>query len=430
MTQRANIRIGLAALLTLMCAVAVTLVVHSAGVADRRTVVGYFANSNGIFVGDEVRILGVPVGKIDKIEPQPTRVKITFWYDGRFQVPAEANAVILSPAIVTARVIQLTPAYTGGPELQNNATIGEERTAVPVEWDDLRVQLERLSELVAPTEQGGTSTLGSVVHTTAETLRGQGADLRRTIIELSQAISLLGDHGDDLFGSLKNLSVLVSALQNSGEVMQQLNVNLASATGLLTDDPNEIGDAVSALDAVVGDVRTFVADNREALGTATDKLASVSTTLTTSLDDIKQALHVAPNALQNLMNTYQPAQATMGGAYAFNNFADPITFLCGAIQAASRLGAEQSAKLCVQYLAPIVKNRQYNFPPLGENLIVGTAARPNEVTYSEDWMRPDYIPPPPMNQFAAEHDSPLPAETQHTDPADGLTGMMVPEGGR
>ncbi|RZT24575.1 phospholipid/cholesterol/gamma-HCH transport system substrate-binding protein [Mycobacterium sp. BK558] len=430
MTTRADIRVGLAALLTLTCAVAATLLVHSAGEANRRTVVGYFANSNGIFVGDEVRILGVPVGKIDTIEPEPTRVKITFWYDGRYRVPATANAVILSPAIVTARVIQLTPAYTGGPELQNNAVIGQDRTAVPVEWDDLRLQLERLTELVQPTAPGGTSTLGSVVHTTAETLRGQGADLRRTIIELSQAISILGDHSDDLFGSLNNLSTLVSALQDSGEVMRQLNTNLASASGLLTDDPNEIGDAVSALDAVVGDVRTFVADNRESLGTATDRLASVSSTLTASLDDIKQALHVAPNALQNLMNTYQPAQATMGGAYAFNNFADPITFLCGAIQAASRLGAEQSSKLCVQYLAPIVKNRQYNFPPLGENLIVGAAARPNEVTYSEDWMRPDYIPPPGTNAAAPEGGPPLPAEVQQTDPADGLTGMMLPREGR
>ena len=76
-----------------------------------------------------------------------------------------------------------------------------------------------------------------------------------------------------------------------------------------------------------------------------------------------------------------------------NNFANPISFLCGAVQAASRLGAEQSAKLCVQYLAPIVKNRQYNFLPIAQNLFVGATTRPNELTYSEDWLRPDYIPP-------------------------------------
>jgi len=79
------------------------------------------------------------------------------------------------------------------------------------------------------------------------------------------------------------------------------------------------------------------------------------------------------------------------------------------------MGAEQSAKLCVQYLAPIVKNRQYNFPPLGENLIVGATARPNEVTYSEDWMRPDYIAPPGTSPPVAQ-----------TNPADGLSGMMLP----
>ena len=426
MTKRANLRVGLAALFVLTLAIAAALVVRSVGEANRRSVTAYFANSNGIFVGDEVRILGVPVGKIDGIEPEPDRVKITFWYDAGYQVPADAKAVILSPAIVTARVIQLTPAYTGGPQLDDNAVIGEDRTAVPVEWDDLRAQLERIIELIQPTDKNGVSTLGSVVHTAADALRGQGTNIRQTIIELSQAITALGDHSDDLFGTMKNLAVLDSALKDSGDVMRQLNANLASASALLADDPNEIGDALAALDAVVGDVRGFIAENREPLGVTTDKLASVSTTLAASTADIKQALHVAPNVLQNVLNTYQPAQGTMGGAYAFNNFADPITFLCGAIQAASRLGAEQSAKLCVQYLAPIVKNRQYNFPPLGENLIVGAAARPNEVTYSEDWMRPDYVPPPSASPVVAESIPPLPAEAQQTVPAEGLEGMMVP----
>lgn len=428
MTNRTNVRIGLAAVLVSTLAAAVVMMVHSAGMGNRTTVVGYFANSNGIFPGDEVRILGVNVGKIDTIEPQPNGVKITFWYDEKYKVPADANAVILSPAIVTARVLQLTPPYTGGPVLQSNAVIPEVRTAVPVEWDDLRKQLERISQLVQPTQPDGLSTLGAVVHTTANSLRGQGANIRDTIMKLSQAVSVIGDHSSDLFSTLKNLSVLVSALQDSADLTRQLNDNLASVTGLLSDDPNEIGNAVSAISAAVGDVQSFVADNNESLGVTSDKLASVSSTLNASLDDIKQTLHIAPNELQNLMNTYQPAQATMGGAYAFNNFADPITFLCGAIQAASRLGAEQSAKLCVQYLAPIVKNRQYNFPPLGENLVVGAAARPNEVTYSEDWMRPDYVPPQP-NSVTSEQSPALPAEAQPTDPGDGLRGIMVPDGG-
>jgi phospholipid/cholesterol/gamma-HCH transport system substrate-binding protein len=403
---------------------------------DRTHLVAYFANTNGVFVGDEVRILGVPVGKIGAIEPGPDHVKVSFWYDSKYSVPADAKAVILSPSLVTARAIQLTPAYTGGPVLQNHAVIGQDHTAVPVEWDDFRQQLQKLTDTLQPTQPGGVSTLGAFIDTSADNLRGQGANIRGSLINLSRAFSALGDHSNDIFGTFRNISVLVSALQGSTDLMRQLNQRLATVTGLLTNSPDEIGHAVADINGTIGDVQRFVADNRDALGVTSDKLASVTTALNQSLDDIKQTLHITPTVFQNFINIYQPAQGTLSGALVVNNFANPISFLCGAVQAASRLGAEQSAKLCAQYLAPIIKNRQYNFPPLGENLFIGASARPNEVTYSEPWMRPDYVPPPaaaPPATRTASDQPPRPAQAAAppatpTNPADGLSGIMVPPG--
>ena len=409
MTTSTKYRLGTAVVLIAVLIGALVTVWPGDGLR-RITVEGYFANSNGIFVGDEVRILGVTVGKIESIEPQATRVKIRFSYPAKYEVPADAKAVILSPSLVTARAIQLTPAYTGGPLLEDGAVIPEERTAVPVEWDDFREQLERLTETLQPTEAGGVSTLGSYINTAADNVRGQGADIRNAVVQLAQAFSMLGDHSDDVFSTVENLSVLVSALTNSTDLMRYLNQNIASVTGLLANDPDEVSQAVRNLNSVVADVGSFVADNRETIGTTTDKLASVSQALHDSLDDIKQTLHLTPNVFQNFLNIYQPAQGTMSSALVITNFADPIGFICGAVQAASRLGAEQSAKLCAQYLAPIVKNRQYNFPPIGENLFVGPAARPNEITYSEDWLRPDYIPP------------------NNIPPNDSLESLMLPSG--
>ncbi len=454
-------RTFLAGALVVVMIAGIVVGVRATGQGARTMVVGYFANSTGVFPGDDVRILGVPVGKVDKVEAQPDRVKIWFWFESKFKVPAEVKAAILSPQLVTGRAIQLTPAYTSGPTLQDGAEIPENRTAVPVEWDDVRDQLQKLNELLQPTKPGGVSTLGEFINTAADNLRGQGPSIRDTIIKLSQTLSALGDHSKDIFGTFKNLSMLVSALHDSADLLEQLNRNLASVTSLLADDPNKVGQTVGDLNAVVGDLQSFAADNREALGTTSDKLASITTTLVNSLDDVKQALHVAPNALQNFSNIYEPANGSFTGALAVNNFANPIAFICGAVQAASRLGAEQSSKLCAQYLAPIVKNRQYNWPPLGFDLFVGAEARPNELTYSEDWMRPDFVPPvpgaapgpagapadgpplaaeapiaplaaeaPPANAAPTEPapNSPLPA-TVSTDPAAGLPGMMVPPGG-
>jgi phospholipid/cholesterol/gamma-HCH transport system substrate-binding protein len=438
-------RPGLALALVLLLAAGVFVLVRGSETIDRTNVVAYFENSNGIYVGDDVTILGVPVGQISAIEPEPTQVKVSFWYNSKFRVPADANAAVLSPMLVTSRAIQLTPSYSGGPVLADDAVIPRERTVVPVEYDDFRKQLERLTETLQPTQPGGVSTLGAVINTAADNLRGQGANIRDTVIKLSQAFSALGDHSTDIFSTVKNLSILVSALQDSTNLMRQLNQNLASVSGLLADDPNEVGNAVRDLSDAVGQVQSFVADNRETLGTTSDKLAGVTTALTESIDDVKQFLHAAPTTFQNYINIYQPAQGAVSSVPVINNFANPITFICGAVQAASRMGAEDSAKLCVQYLAPIIKNRQYNFPPIGENLFVGAQARPNEITYSEEWMRPDYVPPagPPPSPNQASPQSgeappppgppppgpPLPAEAPiATNPDDGLPGLMMPNG--
>lgn len=397
----------------------VILAMRTADAAARTTVVAYFDNSNGVFAGDDVLIRGVPVGKIVKIEPQPLRAKISFWFDRKYRVPADAAAAILSPQLVTGRAIQLTPPYAGGPTMADGTVIPQERTVVPVEWDDLRAQLQRLTALLQPTRPGGVSTLGALINTAADNLRGQGATIRDTIIKLSQAISALGDHSKDIFSTVTNLSTLVTALHDSADLLERLNHNLAAVTSLLADGPDKIGQAAEDLNAVVADVGSFAAEHREAIGTASDKLASITTALVDSLDDIKQTLHISPTVLQNFNNIFEPANGALTGALAGNNMANPIAFLCGAIQAASRLGGEQAAKLCVQYLAPIVKNRQYNYPPLGANLFVGAQARPNEVTYSEDWLRPDYVAP-------VADTPPDPAAAVTVDPATGLRGMMMP----
>ncbi|BBX06775.1 MCE family protein [Mycolicibacterium aichiense] len=425
MTKLRNARTALAIVLVLILAGGVLL--RGVGHGNRIDVVGYFDNSTALFPGDDVRILGVPVGKVTAVEPHPDGVKIAFWFDRKYKVPADALAAILSPMLVTGRAIALTPVYTGGPTMRDGAVIPRSRTAVPVEWDEVRVQLKRLTELLKPTAPGGVSTLGSFIDTAADNLRGQGGTIRETIVKLSQAMSVLGDHSGDIFATFKNLSILISALRGSSDVLGQLNENLAAVTGLLADDPRKIGAAFTDMNSVIGDVRDFVEDTGDTIGTTTEKLASISTALNDSLDDIKQTLHIAPTTVANFTNIYEASNGAFTGALAVNNFANPISFLCGAIQAASRLGAEQSAKLCVQYLAPIIKNRQYNFPPIGENFLVGPQARPNEVTYSEDWMRPDYVPPAAPAAPAA----PLPAEEPvvATDPAAGLTGMMTPSGG-
>ncbi|AGL28959.1 MCE-family protein [Mycobacterium tuberculosis CAS/NITR204] len=112
---------------------------------NKRTIVGYFTSAVGLYPGDQVRVLGVPVGEIDMIEPRSSDVKITMSVSKDVKVPVDVQAVIMSPNLVAARFIQLTPVYTGGAVLPDNGRIDLDRTAVPVEWDEVKEGLTRLA---------------------------------------------------------------------------------------------------------------------------------------------------------------------------------------------------------------------------------------------------------------------------------------------
>lgn len=427
--MRGRLRGALATALVAILAVAVSVVGTSWwDRVNADTFVAYFANTNGLYTGDEVRILGVAVGTVDKIEPQPESIKVTFSVDAQYPVPADVRAAVLSPSLVSARAIQLVPAYDGGPKLAGGGIIPLERTAVPVEWDDFRTQLQKLTESLQPTVPGGPNAVGEFINSAADNLRGQGDTARDTVVKLSQAMSVLGDHSTDTFSTIRNLQLLVSALNSSSDLLAAFNRNMADVTTVLSNTPNEVADATKGLDAAVTDLRGFIAENRESLGTTFDRFDSITTALNDRRGDVKQILHIAPTVFQNFMNIYQPAQAAVTGIMALGNFSNTVEFICGAVQAASKLNYEQSAKLCVQYLAPIVKNRQYNFLPIGGNPFVGATARPNEITYSENHLRPDAVPPPapapvdPVEFLAAE------GPAVPTDPATGLPGLMVPGG--
>src|SRR6202171_6680276 len=110
-------RIAIATTLVAILAVAITVVATPWwDRVSRNTYVAYFANTNGLYTGDEVRILGVTVGTVEDIDPQPTAAKVTFSVDRQYPVPADVQAAILSPSLVRAHASQLVSAYSHSPK--------------------------------------------------------------------------------------------------------------------------------------------------------------------------------------------------------------------------------------------------------------------------------------------------------------------------
>jgi len=354
------------------------------------TVVAYFSQANALYPGDRVQIMGLQVGAIDNIEPSGDKMKVTFHYDNAYKVPANASAVILNPTLVASRSLQLEPPYKGGPVLGDNATIPMDRTQIPVEWDELRDSTTNIINKLGPTPEQPTGPFGEVVESFADGLSGKGKQLNTTLDALSRALTALNEGRGDFFAVVHSLALFVNALQKDDQQFVALNQNLADFTGRLAHSDTDFSNALQQFDSLLTVVRPWIAQNRGVLVKDLDNLSTLTTTLVQPepLNGIETALHVLPTAAANVNQIYHPSHGAVVSIPAITNFANPMQFICSSIQAGSRLGFQDSAELCAQYLAPILDSIKFNYLPFGINMFSTAETLPKQVAYSEPRLQP------------------------------------------
>jgi phospholipid/cholesterol/gamma-HCH transport system substrate-binding protein len=206
-------------LVVVVAVVLVGLVVAGAGVVIRNTFFGpktisaYFVAATAIYPSDEVRVSGVKVGTIKSIESQGPQTKMTLEIDHGVPIPADAKAVIVASNLVAARYVQLTPAYrTSGPVMPDGATIPVTRTAIPVEWDEVKTQLMRLSTDLGPRSGVSGTSVGRFIDSAANALEGNGDKLRQALSQLSGVGRILANGSGNIVDIIKNLQTFVTSI--------------------------------------------------------------------------------------------------------------------------------------------------------------------------------------------------------------------------
>ncbi|KAA1248848.1 virulence factor Mce family protein [Mycobacterium simiae] len=354
------------------------------------TVIAYLPAANALYAGDKVQIMGVRVGSIDQVEPAGNKMKVTFHYKNKYKVPANASAVIVNPTLVASRSIQLEPPYKGGPVMADNAVIPIERTQVPTEWDELRDSVANIISKLGPTPEQPKGPFGDLIEAAAYGLAGKGKQINTTLNSLSEALTALNDGRSDFFAVVHSLALFVNALHKDDQQFVALNNNLAYFTDRLTGSDQDLAKAIQQFDGLLSTLRPFLAKNREVLAHDVDNLASLTTTLVQPepLNGLETALHVLPTLETNLSQIYHPSHGAVMSIPAIPNFANPMQFICSMIQAGSRLGYQESAELCAQYLAPILDAIKFNYLPFGLNPFSTAETLPKQVAYSEPRLQP------------------------------------------
>src|SRR6201996_394661 len=419
--RRRGLRLALAVLLAVFVAVGAYVAWPGSG---GNKIVAYFTSAVGLYPGDQIRIVGVPVGTIESIEPRAEDVKITMSVDRDVKVPVDARAIIMSPNLVAARFIQLAPAYISGPALSNGATIALDHTAVPVEWDEVKQSLTDLAKQLSPAAGQLQGPLGKAINQAADTFSGNGDSFRSALRELSQAAGRLGDSRSDVFGTVKNLQVLVDALSASNEQIVSFAGHVASVSQVLAKSSTHLDNTLGTLNQALIDVKGFLQENNSTLIGTVNKLNDLTKVLSDQSEDIEQVLHVAGPGIANFYNIYDPAQGTLNGLISIPEFSNPVQFICGGSfeTAAGLSGPEyyKRAEICRERLGPPLRRLTFNYPPIMFHPLNSITAYKGQVIYDT-----------PATQAKAQTPIPdlkwVPAPGAHPPNPTDLQDLMVPQ---
>ncbi len=372
------------------------LIVAGAGLVVRdtffrpRTITAFFTAATAIYPGDQVRVSGVKVGTIAAIQPVGTQAKMTLHIDGEVPIPADAKAVIVAQNLVAARYVELAPAYrTSGPTMPDGAVISADRTAVPVEWDEVKTQLTRLATDLGPNSGVSGTSVGRFIDSAANSLQGNGEKLRQTLAQLSGVGRILANGSGNIVDIIKNLQTFVTALRDSNTQIVQFQDRFATLTGVLNESRSDLDAALKDLSVAVGEVQRFIAGTRDKTSEQIARLVDVTQNLVEHQTDIKNILHVAPNAFANFYNIYSPATGMNYGVFVVNQFSNTTFSICTSLQAIENVTAPESGKLCSEYLGPGLRLLNFiNYLPIPINPWLAKSADPEDIIYTDPALIP------------------------------------------
>jgi virulence factor Mce-like protein len=387
------LKLGLAAALAVLLVAGVAVVVAQTFFRST-SITAYFTTATAIYPGDEVRIAGVKVGTIASIQPVGTQAKMTIDVDHGLRVPADAKAVIVAQNLVSARYVQLTPAYESGPAMGDGGVIPIERTAVPVEWNEVKEQLMRLATELGPGNGMSTGSVGRFIDSAANAMDGNGDKLRQTLAQLSGVGRILADGSTDIVDTITNLQTFVTALRDSNQQIVAFQDRFATLTSVVDDSRSDLDAALKNLSDVVGETTRFIAGTRDKTAEQIQRLAEVTQNLADHRLDLENVLHIAPHSIANAVNMFDPRTGAASGVFVLSNMQNPVWFLCGMIGALENVTAPTTSKLCAQYLGPALRQLNFNGLPFPVNPFLTGNPPPYMLRYTEPSLMPGAEPPP------------------------------------
>lgn len=299
--------------------------------------IAYFPRAVSVYNASQVKVLGLPAGRVESVEVVGTEVKVTMSIEDSIPVPKDVSALIAPQSLIGERYIALSPAWRQGVEKApdgmeiRNTPDQPNRVIIPVEPDEALAELKKFLDALDP--QG----LGRLINNLSDDLKGQGPTLNHALDQVSQIVVTFADKDQQLADIVDHFDKFTATLTTRETQLGEILTTFAQATQVLADERQGLENLLAGLADLSRDGLTLVAKHSQQLKTDLETLTRLAQSIDVNLDTIVQLLDSGPILVKGIQGAYNPvlrafnlrqnfgpaAQEVLGPLFGFLGFTPP-----------------------------------------------------------------------------------------------------------
>jgi phospholipid/cholesterol/gamma-HCH transport system substrate-binding protein len=274
----------------------------------------YFTESANLKSGDDVRIAGIKVGKVQSVSIVPERnlVKATFTVKNGF-IGNQSRVDIKLKTLLGAKYLNIDSIGQQGQD--HNKTIPVQRTTTPFDIYPAFTQLTRTIHDI------NTDTLSQSFRTLAEDFQGTPKDVRPVVTGLARLSTTIASRDQALRTLLSRANQVTGTLASRDQELTRL----ISDGNLLLAELNARRDAIHSLlintQTLSVQLSGLVSDNQKTIGPLLDSLDKILTLLRNNEDSLDRGLSL-------LGPFYRVFNNVIGNGRWFDNYIQNFS-VCG-----------------------------------------------------------------------------------------------------
>ncbi|RAY16236.1 MCE family protein [Actinomadura craniellae] len=266
-------------------------------------VVAAFDDASGLQEGDQVKVAGAPVGRVDSIKVREGRAEVRMSVNSAHRLPRDSEAAIRWRSAVGQRVVYLVPG-TAPERLRDGDRIARTRSVVDI--GELVNRLEPLTRSLDPEQ------VNRILTAIYLALDGNEENVSRLLVDVERLSSTIAARRQTLATMLADFSTVTGIIARRDQQIAKMTDDLVTLSRAFVDNRALVDRALVELSVTLRTTDRVAGRNAAELARVVEQLSTVLDGTRRNLDPLRQTVALTGPKLQRLHDLFDEGQFVVG----------------------------------------------------------------------------------------------------------------------